>query len=760
MIMTASSDAALTKPSPEKIAQPQTMVAPSGLNGADLLLADKNVTVKAAASSASKSDSTLSGLLGSLQIVGSELHCGASYVGHAAGVLAHQGELLGEGIATGAVLNPVNGASELVNGAFGTNIGKVQFSNQSEVDRSIAGKLGTAVGTVADFAALTVATGGAADAVGLTGVAASAARLGAAGLITGGLLSPTGGTGVEILERRALGAGIGGVGGAVGGLAAEGIVAAASGIESSVIKRVATAAGASALGAIFSAGSAEGQTLIVTGKPATPSSLLWSAGIGAAGGALGAARVAARVDTPAPAEAPAKALPIVDSTVRPEVSADATAKTPAPLDSSGRPLTDGNAERIAAAHPQLTDGQMLEQRMALQKDMDNYKGGSDGRSVSQLLADSLLSATQKETVLNVLAETRDSFLKPDANGQVSEQQQGNYWHTLGELKEGLESAKANGLSADETQSALLSGILSDSHKIGFSRWSGNGNFFTHHLDGALTADTILGRYDLPSEQTVAVRQAVLEHQISPPNFMSRMYAFEIRSGMKAAGVTPTDADNANIANIQKMIGDPFNSPSATDANGVRTLDFTPAERALLQKYVGAGAENWYIPNSQAGMVGIAADVFDNYLPETAVDGTPIKGPFKIAGLRGPTENPPDLTLDSAIAGIKHNMNQSLQLLTPVDQARAAVRMSQSDIVYRQAKQATEDWMQQTLGITPGADTPYLSKPLAPPPAGATPEAIAAWRQTPDVQLGIQIQGNFAEQLLKMRMREQSVHAHS
>ena len=444
------------------------------------------------------------------------------------------------------------------------------------------------------------------------------------------------------------------------------------------------------------------------------------------------------------------------------------ADAPPALDASGRPLADGNAERVALQHPPLTAAELAAQRAAVENDLGGLNG-SNGQTILEQFKASNLSPAQQDRVLNVLAETRDSYMRPGADGNVSPEQLGSYRHTLGELKAGLESAKANGLNSSETQDALLAGMLSDSHKAGWSASTG-GNFFTHHLDGALAADTILGRQlgdGFDAKDLSAVRQAILEHQISPPGFMANAYTSELRAGMKRAGVTPTAEDEQSIDNIRRMMADPLRSASEPDGNGGYRLAYTPLERQLLKQYVGEGTQNWYVPppaGAEAALspgdlnvdkisaVTRAADIDDNYSAETDAAGRAIRGPFKIAGLRGPKETPPDLSLDAATQALRNNMKQSESLLTNADLARLASpeRQAAADSVYQQARARVGDWLTQQLGHPPDASTPYWGKPLDAPPVGASPQDMSAWRSSADVKLAQSIQQKFADELYEMR----------
>ena len=446
-------------------------------------------------------------------------------------------------------------------------------------------------------------------------------------------------------------------------------------------------------------------------------------------------------------------------------------------DSTNRPTGDGNAERVAEKHPPLTAEELKTERAAVENDLNSHHGAG-GKTILEQLKDSNLTTEQRDRVLNTLAETRHSYMAPAANGAVSPEQLGSYRHTLGELKAGIESSQTNGLTPRETQDALLAGMLSDSHKNGWSASTG-GNFFTHHLDGALAANTILGRQlgqGFDAQDLQAVKQAILEHQISPPQFMANAYTGEIRAGMKRAGVTPTAQDEQDIANIKKLMADPMHSPTEASAQGGRQIAFTQSERNLLSQYVGPGTENWYVPSPPAAAAGDAgaagtaaaanaapdvnkisavtrtADIDDNYSAETDAQGRAIRGPFKIAGLRGPGENPPDLSLADATQALRNNMSQSEGLLTDADRARLASpeRQAAADAVYTQARAKVGDWLTEKLGHAPDANTPYWGKPLESPAPGASADAIKEWKASPDYQLATAIQQRFAHELYEMR----------
>ncbi|HEY9754682.1 MAG TPA: GGDEF domain-containing protein, partial [Oculatellaceae cyanobacterium] len=506
---------------------------------------------------------------------------------------------------------------------------------------------------------------------------------------------------------------------------------------------------------------------------------------------------------------------------------------PKESDESGRPIGDGNLKRVAAQFEPLHDSERRAARAELERDMSEYKGSGGKNILQQLSATESLTPSQREMILSVLTEVRERYMSVrDSKGAISPEQRGSYIHTIGELSETLDSAKANGLSGQETMNAVLAAMLSDSSKAGWTRESG-GNFFTHHLDGALAAEVVLKRYlndNFTQQDLAAITHAILEHQIGPPSFMAFAYTSQIRSQIneqahkrlsglleqegegkltteerselqrlkdlktdyekrdlaikgleesRAAtpddsslsekinalrarqkeGVFVTDAEVAALARIHKMISNPFASETEPDSMGGVRLKFDNLERSLLYKYIGHGTQNWHVPDAtnswdRISRVVISADSFDNYYPR-AENGVPVKGPFKIAGLRGPLSVTPDNHIDAAIASLKDSEQSTLKqgLLTPADVERAKVRMQDDDMIYSDAKSRTEAWIREQLHLAPDAplpDVPYWNSKLELPGASASPEEKAAFAVRPEVQFADRIQKEFTNELLRMR----------
>jgi hypothetical protein len=221
---------------------------------------------------------------GALNAFQNELNDTAKFARTITDKAEHQLELFGEGVVTGAILNPINGVEQIVNHVTGMHLPPLEFTNQAEVNNSFAGKFGEIAGTAIDF----VLTDGAVSAIG--GIeAASALSLGITGAIEGGVLTPSKETDgssffVGRLENAAIDAAsfatMGGVGKAVAGYLGGG----AGLVDKVMAGAVSNAWGGMAGGAV----AAEGQAL-TQGRNATvnefANSIVQNALLGAAFGA-------------------------------------------------------------------------------------------------------------------------------------------------------------------------------------------------------------------------------------------------------------------------------------------------------------------------------------------------------------------------------------------------------------------------------------------------------------------------------------------
>jgi hypothetical protein len=499
----------------------------------------------------------------------------------------------------------------------------------------------------------------------------------------------------------------------------------------------------------------------------------------------------------------------------------------------------------------MTPQELTTARAEVERDLSAYKA-SETQNIRQQLNSFDFTPSQRDLMVNVLAEIREHHVgQRGPDGLVSPEQKNSYIHALGEFSEGLFSAQANGLPPERAMKQAISAAFTDSVKAGWSREMG-GNFFTHHLDGAIAADHVLKRYvgnDLSPRDIEDIKNVILEHQIGPPIFMGFAYTAQARGQMSAQrekslqalstsekplteseqtelahlkqlkeadesgaaklagyktrmsqgdqlkpdevldfnkvqerqrlGKFLSDDDVADLKAIENKIGTPYSQPLERDENGRTRVQFSDSQRNILRTYVGEGTENWYVPSSESPWYKesqgvISADSLDNYFPKIE-NGVPVKGPFKIAALRGPISVTPDTTLDSAIASIDSSAKSTFQqaLLSHGDLERAQARMESAPLVYNAAKEQTASWLRGELKALksdpvasqqpemaflkdydpnkPLSGIPYWDTKLEGMPApSAPPSEKAAFAARPDVQLADRIHKRFVLALEQMR----------
>jgi hypothetical protein len=193
----------------------------------------------------------------------------------------------GEGVVHGAVEAPVNGVVQLANHVANTHLPELHLVNEKDVDGTIAGKIGSFVGTTADMIGLTVATGG----IGGAGAIATGLRLAAVGAVYSGVLTPSADNTKNFFADRATSAAVGALtfgamGAAAVGLDAVGIFAAPA------ARSVAASIGYGAItGAAGGVVNAEATATLKEGKVLPSASEFFSdvAAYSVFGGAFGAA---------------------------------------------------------------------------------------------------------------------------------------------------------------------------------------------------------------------------------------------------------------------------------------------------------------------------------------------------------------------------------------------------------------------------------------------------------------------------------------
>lgn len=197
-----------------------------------------------------------------------------------------QGKLLGEGIVTGAVLNPINAVTQTIDAVSDCNLPKLEFSNQAEVNNSTAGKIGTLAGVAAEC----VATAGAVSAVsGLE--AGSLLAMGTTGAIQGGVFTPVDNatSTKDLIEKKVENAVLGCASGVVmGGVAGKIEGAQADNALTTLADQVKVKAFAGAAGGVASGTArAEGKALMERGEFASSHELAYQVVASGTAGAVG-----------------------------------------------------------------------------------------------------------------------------------------------------------------------------------------------------------------------------------------------------------------------------------------------------------------------------------------------------------------------------------------------------------------------------------------------------------------------------------------
>jgi hypothetical protein len=461
------------------------------------------------------------------------------------------------------------------------------------------------------------------------------------------------------------------------------------------------------------------------------------------------------------------------------------------MDASGRLLTSGHRERIAARFQSLTLAEMEAGRKLVREELSNYKSVTGGGlSVLEHLSCFGFTESMFERILNVMVVVREHHAAQRGSDRLVLLEQKYGWlHAIGEHDELLLSIERNYEDVEKlaghdlvrfgeltkgvafgskgrmgrlrsAQRAVLAALLTDSVKYGWNRSFG-GNFFQHHLDGAVAAELVLQRFvgsDFGQGDINQIIHSILEHQISPPFFMGSAYSGEVerwypqdRSADKPA--LSGDQLAAAIKEIRHAIENPL-SPDGDyekDERGGYKLALTPIARTLLERYAGEGCSNWYVlhpatPWYYASCRTVAADCFDNYFCSFEC-GDLVKGPFKIAAARGPYVG--DLHIDQAIKSIRDSAQSSLSLLSAADLKRAQYRLGDDYVIYGTACARTEGWLRRKLGLRSYEELPvipYWNEKLLPPDVN-----LSIWRERAEVRFAQEIQQRFATELLAMRL---------
>lgn len=399
-------------------------------------------------------------------------------------------------------------------------------------------------------------------------------------------------------------------------------------------------------------------------------------------------------------------------------------------------IIDSKGNLIEAEFPTYTHGEFDRVRPQLVDDLKSWKtidGKNIGEEFDQLAAKLGFTQRERNQILDGLQTVREHGARMV---DIDPEQAINWKHTQREFGAAVDYAARNNFSKAETQDLLLSAMFSDGLKTKF-------NFTTHNLDGATAFEHFAKKHlaDMPADRIAGIRQAILEHQVAPPEFMAMIYGGAIQSSIKAeGGRAMTAAEETAFASLKEKISNPFalGPDGLIDVPGgpagAKAVKLTPDEQALLQR---TGLDHWYVPNEgnawnkfSRGLID--ADGIDNY----AGPG----GLSKIIGLRGPGKmvffqdrhvlygNPENPSQISSVDSWKQSQRDFLgdpqkgKLGVATEQTRAyveqqAVRM-QGDIDAAQAR--VNEWI----------DSPKGRQELGLPAEGPI-EKLPGWTGTKD-----------------------------
>ncbi len=299
------------------------------------------------------------------------------------------------------------------------------------------------------------------------------------------------------------------------------------------------------------------------------------------------------------------------------------------VDAEGR-ILDSKGNRIENEFPEYPASEFDRARPELVDDLHSWKsieGNNVGEEFDRLSEKLGLSPQEKNQILDGLQTVREHGARMR---DIDPEQAINWKHTQREFGAALDYASRNNLSKAETQDLLLSAMFSDGLKTKF-------NFTTHNVDGATAFEHFAKTHlaEMPAERIAGIKQAILEHQVAPPQFMAMIYSGAIAGSIKAEGRAMTDLETAALQSLKEKISNPFALKPADLIDvpggpaGAKAVKLSPDEQALLRR---TGLDHWYVPNEgnawnkfSRGLID--ADGIDNY----AGPG----GLSKIIGLRGP-----------------------------------------------------------------------------------------------------------------------------
>lgn len=328
---------------------------------------------------------------------------------------------------------------------------------------------------------------------------------------------------------------------------------------------------------------------------------------------------------------------------------------------------------------------------ALTAKLDKDLGGIK-QEISALMKGQKISPENIEAFFKAFAEVRQGFNTGAAKGD--DFQRTNWVHTRIEVLHTLQAAKEQGLNAKQTLAAALGALASDSFKD-----STTFSLLWHNRGGAeLVLPLIFSRHFAGDDTLLAdARRVALEHQITPPIFMSGAMKFFV--GVDAPGVEEI---------VQKI-----DNPNAAPQVGGE-IQFSPEALASLR---AKGIPGWAVlePGSRHHAASLAAIVGD-VLQYPGLDGV-IKYAFDI---RDPEEKRPfmrDKLIKEAVnSSLMFSFGQGIKVVEDDKLQKMAGRYQaeMGALIEKQIYPEVDRRLRASLGVDANAPIPYWSEPVEAP----------------------------------------------
>lgn len=431
------------------------------------------------------------------------------------------------------------------------------------------------------------------------------------------------------------------------------------------------------------------------------------------------------------------------SAIRDRAEAQRLEQARIPKDVDGRPVGEGHRDRLSSEWGSLSQPEIQASREAVHRDFSDFKIiGGDGKpmtvqdSFDHAVAAGVLDKKGEEDLYNALALVREHYTSLRQNGQILPDQAANWTHTMGELSRVLQSAEANHFTPEETKLSMIASMFSDSAKYVDTPIT-KGNFFTHHLDGAVSST--LHNLGLSEAERNIVTNAILAHQISPPEFMGKLYYMRAKGTL--ASLPEGSPEKARLAELLdpakspyigrsqdgmptfKFIQEAANRDAHLIPNEGYALNLNGDEQALLR---ATGNENWHVPRDPATQPGFDTlpqaerdrlsrlyRVSNGLLAGDNAQYATIDSAYKFVVIRGPGTFFQDPDVFHSLGTVKQSFDDAYTILSPVDQRLAAQNLEQTQRSLGpggDARVRMDNAVKEQFGTT---DVPFYGQKLTP-----------------------------------------------